>query len=90
MEYQGNSLLNKEAKCLHKAPAFFALLLQVVGFVTPGWMIMNVDTRSRISFGIWYYVGCGNDGCETVTLVNFKSGKANYMSTLNSSSGVLV
>ena len=52
-----------------------AFFLQLVGFVTPGWCIIEEKitnrTTIRDNIGVWYLVTCqtGN-GCDTVSLIS--------------------
>lgn len=52
---------------------WIALILLIVGFVTPGWFLLDYDFlpgERVIHTGLWYAVGCISGSCETASLVD--------------------
>lgn len=52
-----------------------ALLLQFIGFVTPGWIILSVPSGSTISAGVWYLQVCSSVSrrCQTASMTRVEN-----------------
>ena len=49
--------------------SILALLLQFVGFVMPGWIVLTLPSGTFISAGVWYIQLCDTKGrCKTASM----------------------
>ncbi|KAK3592265.1 hypothetical protein CHS0354_020380 [Potamilus streckersoni] len=54
----------------------FSLLLQLIAFTTPGWVVeKNADTGLELYWALMYYVECNESGCKTYTISVNEPGK---------------
>lgn len=70
-----------------------ALLLQFVGFVTPGWIVLSQPSGFTVSAGVWYIQVCnGSPKCRTASMTSVvnpfnvagdKSGKYTFCTICN-------
>ena len=45
-----------------------SLLLQFIGFVTPGWITLNSPTGMTVNSGVWYIQVCIPPRCRTASM----------------------
>lgn len=72
MERQGSYLMTWILKLQFLAPAILSLVLQIVGYVTPGWWVVYWSGDIWLSESMWYYLNCTSGvGCETISFIGY-------------------